>query len=277
MSNDSAEKARWQREAEFFDRDAEIQLERIRRVDPFTLERYGRLRRPWFNKEYRFRVLGALEGKSVLDVGCGDGTNAVTFAKLGASVTGIDISPKSIELAKKRMAINGVDERVRFECAPLEVARFADSSFDIIWGDAILHHLIPELDDVLGRLMRWAKPGAVIMFAEPVSLSATMRRLRRAMPISTDATPDERPLEPAEIDILRSHLPDLRVRYFSTFERFNRFVLQDRYDYEASSRPRRAIASALALADYLLLSVPPLRVLAGTAVFHGHKPALPGQ
>jgi hypothetical protein len=124
----------------------------------------------------------------------------------------------------------------------------------------------------MARLIRWAKPGAIIMFAEPINLSPTLRKLRQMLPIVTDATPDERPLERAELEIIRRHVPGATIRYFSILERWNRFILVDRYNYERSSRWRRAAASILSLVDYAILSVPPLTVLAGAGVIHGRKP-----
>ncbi len=241
----------------------------VKPIDPRTIRRYGELRRRRFSKEYRFRVLGSLDGKAVLDVGCGEGTNAMNFAKLGAHVTGIDISPKAIELAGRRAEVNGVATRSTFLCSPLETAELAEGSFDIIWGDAILHHLIDDLDGVLSKLVRWAKPGALVMFAEPVNFSPTLRRLRMRLPLTTEATPDERPLERAEIAIIARYLVDLRLRHFSVFGRLDRFVLSD-YNYELSATPRRALSSLLASLDYIALSVPVFQPLAGTCVIYGH-------
>ena len=51
-----------------------------------------------FNKEFRFMLMGDLRGKAVLDVGCGDGLNAVMLARLGARVTGVDVSPRAVAL-----------------------------------------------------------------------------------------------------------------------------------------------------------------------------------
>ena len=269
MSGTADEQARWRREAEFFDREAESAMANMRPVSAATVRRYGELRRRRFSKEFRFRVLGPLTGRSVLDVGCGDGENAMNFAKLGARVTGIDISPKSIELARRRAEVNGVTDSTSFVCAPLETVDFADNSFDVIWGDAVLHHLIADLDNVMRLLARWTKPGGMLVFGEPVNLSPWLRRLRMLLPIATDATPDERPLERREIEIVARHVPDLRLRHFSLLDRLNRFVLVD-YNYEESSAPRRAVSNLLSAADYALLSLPGLRSLGGTCVFYGH-------
>jgi len=269
MAGHTEEEIRWQREAAFFDQEAEAAMGRVKPIDPATIRRYGELRRRRFSKEYRFRVLGDLRGKSVLDVGCGDGENAMNFAKLGAHVTGIDISPKAIELAQKRAEVNQVDSLTDFVCSPLETAEFPPRSFDVVWGDAVLHHLIPDLDNVMQHLVSWAKPGAIVMFAEPMNLSPWLRKLRLMLPIRTDATPDERPLEEAEVEIIRRYLPDLHVRQFSLFDRFTRFILRD-HDYEGASLPRRAVTNLFNWIDYLILSLPGVKRLGGTSVMYGH-------
>ena len=268
MQDSNTEQQRWKQEVEFFDREAQQAMDRLVPMDPRIIERYGKLRRRRFNKEYRFRVLGPLAGKKVLDVGCGDGLNAMNLAKLGANVTGIDISPGAIEVAKRRAEINGVTDRTRFVCSPLETSDFQKGEFDIVWGDAILHHLIADLDSVMAKVASWAKPDGIIIFSEPISLSKSLRRFRMMLPIKTDATPDERPLERAELDIVARHMSNMQVRYFSIFTRLSRFVLVDS-DYEGSTAPRRMIYNLLALADYAILSVPFFKPLAGSAVFSG--------
>lgn len=274
MPDHEADQARWKSESEFFDREAEAAMAAIRPTHPSTLRRYSELRRRRFNKEFRFRILGALEGKSVLDVGCGDGLNAMNFAMQGARVTGIDISAKAIELAKRRAAINGVSQLTNFICSPLETAQVAPGTFDVIWGDAVLHHVINDLDTVVERLVRWAKPGAWVVFGEPVNLNPMLRRFRLMLPIKTDSTPDERPLERKELNVVARHVPTLEFKFFSVFDRLNRFVLVN-YDYEQSSTPRRVISSALSMLDYILLSIPALQSLAGSCVMYGRTSGPP--
>jgi 2-polyprenyl-3-methyl-5-hydroxy-6-metoxy-1,4-benzoquinol methylase len=263
-------KERWQEEAEFFDEWANVSAQSLRPIDPLTIRRYSspRLRRR-FNIECRFRVLGSLAGKQVLDVGCGDGINAVLLAKLGAHVTGIDISPKAVELAQRRAEVSGVAGQTRFLCSPLETVDLLPESFDVVWGDAVLHHLIAEMDGVLRKLVSWTKPRGVLLFAEPINLNHTLRRIRFMIPVKTEATPDERPLEAGEIRLLRSHIPDLHVEPFTLLSRLDRFVLEN-HNYERSAWPRRGISNLLAMIDYVALRIPGIGNLAGTAVMYGH-------
>jgi hypothetical protein len=93
------------------------------------------------------------------------------------------------------------------------------------------------------------------------------------VPVSTDATPGERPLLRSELDLVRRYVPDLRIRYYSLFGRLDRFVLR-RYNYERSPLGRRAIAGGLYALDWGLLSVPFLTSLAATCVMYGHPAGL---
>jgi 2-polyprenyl-3-methyl-5-hydroxy-6-metoxy-1,4-benzoquinol methylase len=260
---------RWKSEAVFFGERAEKSEQHIAPADPLAIRRYSPPLRRRFNKEFRFLLMGDLRGKSLLDVGCGDGSNAVMLAQLNAFVTGIDISPKTIDLAWKRAEIKGVKDSVRFCCSPLETAHFPKNSFDVIWGDAILHHLIAELGFIVGKLTEWAKPGALLLFGEPINFNNALRKFRFMLPVKTDATPDERPLEPADMQILRRHIPDLQMRPFSLFGRLDRFILPAA-NYERAAWPRRAVSNCLATLDYFLLSLPGVSRLGGTAVMYGH-------
>jgi 2-polyprenyl-3-methyl-5-hydroxy-6-metoxy-1,4-benzoquinol methylase len=264
--------SRWNSEARFFDEIAQYLIARLQPMDPRTVARYHKPEHPWFNKEFRFKLLGDLRGKQVLDIGCGDGVNSALMAKYGARVTGVDISPGSIELCKQRARIEGVESQTRYICSPLEAVDLPEGQFDIIWGDGILHHVIPELDGVLRQLMKWAKPGALFVFSEPVTLTPWLRKLRKGVPIHTDATPDERPLEKAELSVVLRHLPDLQLKWFHLMNRFSSLILPLHHNYENASLPKRLAVDMLGRMDQVLLSVPHLQTLGGMCVMFGRKP-----
>src|SRR5262249_38711083 len=230
---------RWEQEAAFFDQRAATVQDMALPIDPLAFCRYTRpgLRRR-FNKEFRFRIIGDLEGKRLLDVGCGDGPNMAMFAKMGADVTGIDVSPGALDVARRRAEVNGVADRVRLICCPIETADLPDASFDVVWGDGILHHVLDALEPTVERLVRWVKDDGLILFSEPVNLFEPLRRLRRLVPVHTDATPGERPLIPSEIEMVRTHVPDLRLRHYMLLGRLDRFVLVN-FNYERSPVIRR--------------------------------------
>ena len=259
---------RWASEAAFFDGLATRLSVAAGPVPELQIQRYLLQPRPWYSKEFRFRWLGDLRGQRVLDLGCGEGSNAILLAKAGAYVVGVDLSPASIELCRARLSREGLAGRAEFHCSPLETFPLPEQSFDVLWGDGILHHLIEELDTLLPRLAAAAKPGAKVVFAEPVAFSKWLRALRRHVPIHVDATPDERPLERVELSILARHMPFLKSRSFLLFSRLARFVLRGN-NYEVASRPRRLATDALFAVDYLLLSAPGIDRLGGARVFFG--------
>jgi 2-polyprenyl-3-methyl-5-hydroxy-6-metoxy-1,4-benzoquinol methylase len=265
-----AREARWQEEAGFFDEAARRVDAADLAIDPLALHRYTRpvLRRR-FSKEFRFRLLGPLARRRVLDVGCGDGLNTVMFARMGAQVTGIDISAGALDVARRRALASGVSARVDLVCGPIEQADLPAGAFDVVWGDGILHHVLDDLPLVLERLVRLARPGGLILFAEPINLSPALRRLRGLIPVQTDATPGERPMVRSEIDLVRRHVPDLRVRHYGLLGRLDRFILVH-HNYERSPAVRRAIANAVDAVDWALLSLPFVRRLASTCVMYGH-------
>jgi 2-polyprenyl-3-methyl-5-hydroxy-6-metoxy-1,4-benzoquinol methylase len=260
---------RWNEEAAFFDRAAERVQEGSLTIDPLALRRYTRtaLRRR-FNKEYRFRILGSLKEKSLLDVGCGSGQNSVMLALMGARVTGVDVSPGAISAARRRAAINGVADRVRFLCTPIEKAPLAEKEFDIVWGDGILHHILEDLDLVLDHLVSCVKPEGLLVFSEPVNLSPLLLRLRPWFPVHTDATPGERPMLREELDLLRRHVPRLEMQPFSILGRLDRLILA-RWNYERSSVLRRGLVNVIAMVDWIIGSLPGFERLASTYVLHG--------
>src|SRR6059058_4534896 len=79
-------------------------------------------------------------GRDVLDYGCGPGYLAQYLVEGGArSVTGIDVSDGEIEQARERAEQNGIADRSHFLVADAHATDFADDSFDLIVGAAILH------------------------------------------------------------------------------------------------------------------------------------------
>src|SRR5262252_101162 len=53
-------------------------------------------------------------GKRVLEIGCGIGTDTINFARYGASVTAVDLTVKSLEVARRRAEVFGLQDRIRF-------------------------------------------------------------------------------------------------------------------------------------------------------------------
>lgn len=120
--------------------------------------------------------LGDLEGKHVLEMGCGLGSLSLLLAKSGARLTAFDISAGSIEVAKQRAVAAGVADRIRFDVRPAEQLPYEDESFDIVFGKAVLHHLdAPTAHPHLFRLLR---PGGKAAFSEPMGMNPILNFVR---------------------------------------------------------------------------------------------------
>ena len=127
-------------------------------------------------------------GARILDVGCGSGWLCEYFARFGYDVTGIDISPELIEMARDRLhhVPYGVDQetplRYRFLTHDIESAPLAES-FDIIICYDSLHHFVDERA-VLHHLAAMLDDGGYLFVLEgnlPPEGSETEKELRDTM------------------------------------------------------------------------------------------------
>jgi 2-polyprenyl-3-methyl-5-hydroxy-6-metoxy-1,4-benzoquinol methylase len=150
-----------------------------------------------FQLEYSYYLLGDVRGQAVLDYGCGGGENALLLASRGARVTGIDISPELIEIAKRRLEINGLS--AEFHAISGYNTGLRDASVDVVFCMAILHHL--DLELARQEVLRVLRPGGLLIVQEPVRDSRAYALLRRLVPYSAHDNSDyERPLKREEID-----------------------------------------------------------------------------
>jgi 2-polyprenyl-3-methyl-5-hydroxy-6-metoxy-1,4-benzoquinol methylase len=94
-------------------------------------------------------------GKRVLEIGCGLGTDTINFARAGASITAIDLSAKSLELAQQRAAVFDLSDRITFLEADAE--RLSDyvapEAYDLIYSFGVIHHS-PHPERILEQLRR---------------------------------------------------------------------------------------------------------------------------
>jgi protein-L-isoaspartate O-methyltransferase len=152
--------------------------------------------------------LGDVAGLPVLDYGCGHGMAAVVLARRGANVTALDLSPGYLAEARRRAEANGV--KIEFVQADAEHLPFADGRFARIWGNAILHHL--DLRVAARELYRVLQPGGIAVFCEPWGANALLAWARRRLPYpGKQHTPDEQPLLPNDVRILREVFPSLQI------------------------------------------------------------------
>jgi SAM-dependent methyltransferase len=154
-----------------------------------------------FPLEYLFALTGGTAGRRVLDLGCGSGDKSLYLARRGARVIGVDLSSDLIALARRRVAMFGLERRVTFLVGSAHHLPLADESVDVLFGYAILHHL--DLSLARSELHRVLKPGGRAVFQEPVRNSRLYHALRQLVPVrQADVSPYERPLRAQDIEYL---------------------------------------------------------------------------
>jgi len=212
-------------EKEFFDRESAELRDEVLIIKPRTIDRYRNARPKLgnFSKDNLFAKIVPLEGKKVLDYGCGAGENACLLAACGAEVWGFDLSPVSIEKAKRRAELMGISDRTHFDVFAAGQTSYANEQFDMVICFAILHHLHMMLDDIYREINRVTKPGGKYYAIEPVANHVIVRKLRKVFPVELIATPDERQLFNPELQrIDQFGFSDVQFMYSLFLERFYR-------------------------------------------------------
>jgi len=109
-------------------------------------------------------LIGGVKGKKVLDAGCGYGYYSVLLAKRGATVTGIDISERMIELAKKNAHKASVECEF-FVCDMQDLSVFTKNSFDMVISSIVVGYL-DNLEKAFSEVFRILKGNGVFAFSE---------------------------------------------------------------------------------------------------------------
>jgi len=123
-------------------------------VDPAEIARFSELAHHWWDPASDFKPLhdinplrldyidrcAGLNGKTVLDVGCGGGILAESMAQRGAQVTGIDLSDKALKVAQLHVLESGVALDYRHTSAE-DFARERPQHYDIVTCMELLEHV----------------------------------------------------------------------------------------------------------------------------------------
>src|SRR4051794_17854646 len=112
---------------------------------------------PWMHETFRFERFA---GERVLEIGVGLGTDHLQFARAGAQTTGVDLTPRCIELTRRRFEQEGLSSDLRIMDA--ENLAFDDDSFDVVYSFGVLHH-IPSTERAFAQVRRVLRPGGVFL------------------------------------------------------------------------------------------------------------------
>ena len=119
------------------------------RIDKSRYQEYA----PWMESLLEF---DRFPGKKVLEAGFGMGTDLFQFASSGSIVSGVDLSPRHLELAKKRFSLYGISADLRL--ADAEDLPFGNATFDVVYTFGVIHHT-PDTQKAVDEIHRVLKPG----------------------------------------------------------------------------------------------------------------------
>lgn len=146
-------------------------------VDANELEKFSSRAEEWWDPNGAFRTLhainplrldyvlrhAALEGVKLLDVGCGGGIFAEAAAAAGAQVTGIDLAPASIDIARAHAAESGLE--IHYECIAVDdLAAGQAGTFDVVTCFEMLEH-VPRPDEIVAACAAALRPGGSAFFS----------------------------------------------------------------------------------------------------------------
>lgn len=145
---------------------------------------WGRLRFAVVRETLRRQAeaMGAADGGlRVLDVGGGDGRDAVALAEAGHDVTVLDPAPSWLAAARRRAAEAGVSERVRTVEGSVDDLTPAGADYDLVLCHFVLHYRRADAGDV-ARLAGVLRPGGRLSVMAPNAAARVIMRLTREGP-----------------------------------------------------------------------------------------------
>lgn len=146
-------------------------------VDPSEIAKFEELASRWWDKNSEFKPLhdinplrvnyinniANLEGKKVIDVGCGGGILSESMVKHGAIVTGIDLGAAPLNVAK----LHGLESGLKVDYQKISAEDMADlhpASFDVVTCMEMLEH-VPDPSSIVRACAKLVKPGGQVFFS----------------------------------------------------------------------------------------------------------------
>ena len=147
-------------------------------VDLGEIEKFSSLANKWWDPESEFKplhdinpirltwinnIVGGLKNKNVCDVGCGGGILAESMSSKGATVKGIDLSQKSINVAK--IHANNVKSSVNYQLiSSQDLSKTENEKYDVVTCMEMLEH-VPDPKKEILACTRLLKPSGQIIFS----------------------------------------------------------------------------------------------------------------
>ena len=203
-------------------------------ADPLEIQKFSDGAHHWWDVNSEFRPLheinplrlewiharAALNGKKVIDVGCGGGILAESMAKKGAQVTGIDLSQKALNVAD----LHSLDSELTIRYLHVSAEEMADrepGEFDVVTCMEMLEH-VPDPGSIIRACAKLVKPGGLVFFStlnrNPKSYLHAVLAAEYVLQMLPKGTHDYKKfITPAELaaDIRRADLELLSLRGLS--------------------------------------------------------------
>lgn len=159
------------------------------------------------------------QGKRVLEVFCGLGDLSGLLGQITQlEIVGIDISEQNIQAARQKFKHL---HNVTFDCGDaIDLSRYEENSFDVIVGQAAMHHLAHDIASVSKEYSRLLKEGGKLVFIfEPLGHNPLVAAIR-AVRLSYTEWPDESNLYESTLRDFAVNFGRYEIYYFSLFTYF---------------------------------------------------------
>lgn len=115
--------------------------------------------------DIELRLLGDIKGKTILHLQCHFGQDSISLSRLGADVTGIDLSDKAIESAKQ--IAKNTNSNAKFICCDIyDLHNYLDTTFDIVFTSYGTISWLPDLDKWAKIISSFLKQNGQFVFVE---------------------------------------------------------------------------------------------------------------
>ena len=110
-----------------------------------------------------FAEFARWRGKKVLEIGCGIGTDTINFAREGATVCAVEISKESLEIAKTRAQVFGLNDKIKFYLVDAEeLSKVVPvEPYDLIYSFGVIHHT-PHPERAVKEMEKYANAGTTL-------------------------------------------------------------------------------------------------------------------
>jgi 2-polyprenyl-6-hydroxyphenyl methylase/3-demethylubiquinone-9 3-methyltransferase len=147
-------------------------------LDPAEIDKFQSIASRWWDTESEFKPLhdinplrveyietqsGGLDGKQVLDIGCGGGILCEAMAARGAMVTGIDLADQSLEVANLHLLESGLEVDYQHVSAE-QFCADNPGRFDVVTCLELLEH-VPDPDSIVFAAAQALKPDGVLVLS----------------------------------------------------------------------------------------------------------------